>query len=341
MVDARSRGMPTDYEFTTCPACGGGEDDEVASRDEIAREMEALWEFHLRRLQPGTPRRFLTDRIVFSQDPPLRLGRCRACGTLFRNPVERGRDLLELYAEEELDQSVLRGLFEAQRATYRVQARRLAHFAGRSGVALEVGSYVGAFQAAAREAGWEVKGVDLNENAVRFARDGGFSVVRGQLRDAPERGPYDAVTIWNCFDQLPDPRAVVREVRRRLRPGGVLAVRVPSGEFYQRMRGARRPFAGAARAALAHNNLLGFPYRTGYTAGSLVGLMLSEGLEPAVLLGDTLVPIADRWTRRWARWEERGVKRLLRIVRGGAAAPWLELYARRPADGVGGRGSAP
>ena len=325
--------MEIGYEIVSCPACGSRDDEEVVARDEIAREMEQLWEFHLRRLRPGTPRRFLTDRIVFSQDPPLRLGGCRVCGTLYRNPVERGRDLLELYAEEPLDEAVMRGLFAAQRVTYRVQARRLAQAAGGRGVALEVGSYVGAFQAAAREVGWEVEGVDLNASAVEFARAGGFRVVRGQITDAPEGRGFDAVTIWNCFDQLPDPRAAVRSAKARLRPGGVLAVRVPSGGFYRRMRAARGPLAPLARAALVHNNLLGFPYRTGYTAASLVGLLASEGLEPSVLIGDTLVPIADRWTRPWARWEERAVKRMLRLLQGGGAAPWLELYARLPAPG--------
>lgn len=328
--------MEIDYEMASCPACGSNDDEEVVAREEIAREMEELWEFHLRRLRPGTPRRFLTDRIVFSQDPPLRLGACRACGTLYRNPVERGRELLELYAEEPLDEAVMRGLLAAQRVTYRVQARRLAQAAGRRGVALEVGSYVGAFQAAAREVGWEVEGVDLNGAAVAFARAGGFRVDRGQIRDAPEGRAYDAVTIWNCFDQLPDARAAVRSARQRLRPGGVLAVRVPNGGFYRRFRGVRGPLAPLARAALAHNNLLGFPYRTGYTASSLIGLLASEGLQPSVLIGDTLVPIADRWTRPWARLEERAVKRVLRLMQVGGAAPWLELYARLPAEDANG-----
>lgn len=327
-LDALSRRMQTSYEMALCPVCGGSDDEEIASREEIAREMEALWEFHLRRLRPGTPRRFLTDRIVFSQDLPLRLGRCRRCGTLYRNPVERGRELLELYAEEPLEEPVMRGLFTAQRETYRVQARRLAQCAGGHGLALEVGSYVGAFQAAGREVGWEVDGIDLNADAVRFARAHGFSVARGQLADAPAEARYDAVTIWNCFDQLPDPRGAVRAARRRLKSAGVLAVRVPNGDFYRRLRGARGAAAPLARAGLVHNNLLGFPYRTGFTAGSLAALLVSEGFNPAVLLGDTLVPIADRWTRPWAAWEERLVKRALRVLRRGADAPWLELYAR-------------
>lgn len=323
--------MEPAYELSFCPVCHARDDEEVASREAIVREMEDLWTFHIRRLRSDTPQRFLLDRLVFSQDPPLRLGRCRQCGTLFRNPRERGRDLVELYAEERVDPTVLRGLFDAQKQSYQAQARRLTGVVGRAGRALEVGSYVGGFQAAARELGWSVEGVDVNPAAAAFARSAGFCVHEGEIAAAPMEAPYDAVAIWNCFDQLSDPLGVVRAARERLRPGGVFAVRVPNGAFYLHFRrGLEGPGAPFARAALAHNNLLGFPYRTGYTPSSLAVLLRACGFEPMRVIGDTLVPIGDRWTRGWARMEERAVKRLLSITARGNAAPWLEVFARAP-----------
>lgn len=327
----RAGRMEMPYRLADCPACGGSAEEEIASRAEIVVEMEALWEFHLRRLRPGVPRRFLTDRVVFSQHPPLRVARCTACGTLFRNPVEEGRDLMELYAEEELDEAVMRGMHEAQRMTYRAQARRLTRIAGAPGVALEVGSYVGGFQAAGAEAGWSVEGVDLNAGAVDFARAEGRRVYHGQIRDVEEESRFDAVVIWNCFDQLPDPRPTVARARERLRPGGILALRVPSGEFYARLRPQlSAPGAPIVRTALALNNLLGFPYRNGFTADSLLRMLRSEGMEPTAIVGDSLPLLSDRWTRPWARWEERITKGAMRGLLKGRSAPWLEVYARKP-----------
>lgn len=321
--------MNLPYEVASCPVCGSRDEEEVASREEIEREMAELWEFHLRRLRSGTPQRYLTDRVVFSQHPPLRLARCRGCGTLFRNPRERGRELVSLYADEELDAEVLRGLFAAQLQSYRTQARRLSRAAGTVGTALEVGSYVGGFQAAAREIGWEVEGVDVNGSAAAFARSAGFRVHEGEIDAVPEGRTFDAVTIWNCFDQLPRPRETLRAVKRLLRPGGMLVARIPNGGFYLSVRRALAgPLRGVARAMLAHNNLLGFPYRTGYTGSSLGVLLGAEGFELVQTVGDTLVPIADRWTHGWARWEERAVKRTLWLAAAGRRAPWLELYAR-------------
>ena len=81
---------------------------------------------------------------------------------------------------------------------------------------------------------------------------------------------------------------------------------------------------------LAHNNLLALPYRHAFTRDSLEWLLDATGFRIERVTGDVLVPIADRWTRRWAAVEERAVKSLLRPLRGWRA-PWLEVYARREA----------
>jgi SAM-dependent methyltransferase len=321
--------MSTAYEISPCPVCDRPDAAELAGTEQIRAEMEALWSFHLRRLRTGTPTRFLTDRAVFSQGPPLRLARCGGCGTVYRNPRERRRELVETYAGEEVDPAVLKSLFQAQRDTYRAQARRLTRYAGKAGSGLEVGSYVGGCLAAARERGWAFEGLDVNEGANRFAGSMGFRIMLGSLEDATPARTYDAVAIWNCFEQLPEPRAAARAARALLPPGGTLAIRVPSGGFYAALRPLLAgPAAGAARMLLAHNNLLGFPYRHGFTPGSLSRLLGDAGFRTLAVVGDTLVTVADRWTRPWAAAEERIVKAALRAAARIAPAPWFELYAR-------------
>jgi 2-polyprenyl-3-methyl-5-hydroxy-6-metoxy-1,4-benzoquinol methylase len=147
---------------------------------------------------------------------------------------------------------------------------------------------------------------------------------------------FDAVAIWNCLDQLADPRHVVSRARALLAPRGIVAIRVPNGDAYARWRArAVTNGGGVARAVLAHNNLLTFPYRYGFTVRSLGRLLRDVGLEVVRVHGDTLVPIADRFTKPWAGAEERLVKGALRLARGlhltpASASPWIEVYARAP-----------
>jgi SAM-dependent methyltransferase len=325
----------TAYELASCPVCGSVESTELADAEGIRAEVEALWEFHTARLAPDTPPERLVDRVTFSQHPPLRVVRCDRCGLVYRNPRERAFELTRVYRDEELDQNALDALFRTQRRAYAAQVDRLTSVMGRAGHGLEVGSYVGAFLAAANARGWRFEGVDVNERAVEHARGRGLEASVGDLASIPDGRRYDAIAIWNCFDQLPDPRATARAARRRLGDRGILALRVPNGAFYATVRRALHTPAGpVARALLAHNNLLSFPYRHGFTPGSLALLLEKSGFEVDRVHGDALVPIADRWTTGWAVVEERALKTLLRTLlntlgRGHAdGAPWFELYAR-------------
>ncbi len=314
------------YELARCVVCGHTDADVVAERDDLREEVEWLWEYHERRLRPETPPEHLMDRVAFSQQPPLRLVRCRECGLVYRNPIERERELAEIYAGEAPAPDVLRSLHDTQLPAMRTQARMLRDVLGRGGSGLEVGSYVGGFLAAARECDLQFEGVDINADVNAFTRSLGFLVHEGDLASVPRERRFDAVAIWNTFDQLADPRGTVNVAHELLSPGGVLVVRVPNGAYYAERRSDR-----SAWPLLAQNNLLTFPYRWGFTAGSLERLLEARGFEVVSERGDVLVPIADEWTQPWAADEERSIKH---AMRGDARAstndaPWLEVYARR------------
>jgi SAM-dependent methyltransferase len=319
----------TTYELTRCPVCDSPDATEIADRESIRAEVERLWAFHGARLRAGVPPRFLLDRVAFSQDPPIRLAACAVCTHLYRNPLEREESLAAAYDDAAPEDAVLEGLFETQRAAYAAQARRLTRVAGKAGRGLEVGSYVGGFLAAARERGWAFEGVDVSARASAFAARRGLTVTYGTIETVRASRPFDAVAIWNTFEQLPHSRQAVAAARRLLSPGGILVVRIPNGAFYAHWR--RRlagPWRGVAERLLAHNNLLSFPYRQGFTRRSLTRLLREGGFEVARTVGDTLVPIADEWTTRGGAIEERMVKRAERLVQHGWRAPWVEVYAR-------------
>jgi SAM-dependent methyltransferase len=326
------------YELARCLVCGRAAGRELADNDSMRAELEALWAFQTRRLRAEVPAKHLTDRLAFSQHPPLRLVQCDGCGLVYRNPVERARELRATYGGEAPATEVLASLYETQRDAYRAQARRLTREAGgHVGNGLEVGSYVGGFLAAARELGWHFEGVDVNEDATAYARSLGLRVSVGTVEalatDPALAQRFGAVAFWNCFDQLADPRGAAIAARKLLAPRGILALRVPNGEFYARLRPLLSTRAApAARLLLAHNNLLTFPYRYGFTPPSIARLLDQCGFRVQRIIGDVLVPIADRWTRRWAMAEERLLKALLKpLTRANGRmrfAPWIEVYAR-------------
>ncbi|HEY6220200.1 MAG TPA: class I SAM-dependent methyltransferase [Gemmatimonadaceae bacterium] len=295
----------------------------MAEPEDIRRDVEELWSFHQRRLRADIPAEHLRDRIAFSQAPPFRLVACADCGLVYRNPTEREHEVVESYVGDVPPADRLRELHAAQFPSYREQAARLAALLPQGATVLEVGSYVGAFLAAARDAGLRAVGVDVNPTINQFTRSLGFQVHDGELADAPPDS-VDAVVIWNAFDQMVDPRGTLTAARSRLKPDGHLALRVPNGSFYRRWSRRR-----AGRWLLAHNNLLGFPYRWGFNPRAMTSLCETLGFRVSRTVGDVLVPTSDRWTRAWAKGEERAAKAALRLAWRGRvdAAPWFETYA--------------
>lgn len=320
---------PIAYTLTRCVVCHSADARVVAGRDEFSAELELLWEFHTRRLAAGVPVERLRDRVAFSQDPPWRLVRCTSCGLLYRNPVEAPRALRTAYADDAVDVRVLRELHDAQVPVARSQLERLLERGATGGAGLEVGSYAGAFLSATQHSPWRFEGLDVNARVNDFVRSLGHTVHDGDLETfAPDR-LFDAVAIWNTFDQLPDPRSALLAVKRLLRPGGVLALRVPNGECYADWRSHLFSSSQFQRElsvrVLAHNNLLSFPYRFGFTPESLSRLVADAGCETVHVHRDSLVPVTDQWTKRWASLEARAVRRWSRRW-----SPWFELYARTP-----------
>lgn len=306
--------------------CRSSEHRVLADRDTIRRELEALWQFHLKRLRTGAPIAQLFDRAIFSQDPPLQVVQCDRCGLVFRNPRERADEILEKYEEEAPGEEALASLFDEQLAFYRPRAARLTGVAGRVGSVLEVGSYVGGFLRAAAEAGWRASGIDVNAHASAFARAHGCAVQEAALHEFETHERYRAVVLWNCFDQLPEPHAALAKVSSLLDADGIIGIRVPNGAFYAYLHGRK---TGVTRGMLAWNNLASFPYRHGFTLQSLELLLAEHGFTLLDRRGDTLVSIASAYTHTWARWEERFLKSAMRALLPVRLAPWLEIYARR------------
>ncbi len=109
---------------------------------------------------------------------------------------------------------------------------------------LDVGAGPGFLVAAARDRGWEAAGVDLNAWAAAYARDElGADVRHGSLADAGlSDGELDAVSMLDLVEHVGDPRSLLAEAARVLRPGGALAILTPdAGSPVSRALGARWP----------------------------------------------------------------------------------------------------
>lgn len=93
---------------------------------------------------------------------------------------------------------------------------------------LDIGFGAGTSLKAASCEGWNTMGVEISKPAIEHAKNLGFSVFHGELREAhyPD-GYFDVVIASEVLEHLPQPRELIQEVSRILRPGGVFWATTP------------------------------------------------------------------------------------------------------------------
>lgn len=94
---------------------------------------------------------------------------------------------------------------------------------------LEIGAAAGGFLTWCRKDGWDTYGVELSGPSSQFAREQqGLNVFTGTILDAkyPDNF-FDVVVAWQTLEHVPNPREVVTEVFRILRPEGFFVLSVP------------------------------------------------------------------------------------------------------------------
>jgi 2-polyprenyl-3-methyl-5-hydroxy-6-metoxy-1,4-benzoquinol methylase len=308
----------------------------------VQREIRLRREFVQERLGRKAARGELKDLVDFMHGFPAPLERCARCGLLMRN--EHDMREAHSYQEDPNDRDLMSHLFPRYLQAFRQKEATYCHLLSPNSDVLEIGSHLGAFLQTAAEWNWNPVALDVGEDTADFARHQGFRVLGNVVEEAPlKRGSLDAVLVWNCFEQLPDPGTMLRACHDLLKRNGLLVIRVPNALFYQVL---SSELCGAgedcfAIQALAYNNLLGFPYLFGYTSAALNRLLAAHAFEPVLTANSELLtmPFPDH-TRRIAS-EQLAISREVASWSAGTTlpsglltGPWVELVYRKVPEPV-------
>lgn len=186
-----------------------------------------------------------TEWETLEQVGETRVVRCR-CGLVFVTP-QPSRSVIEgAYGAEYYASWEGQGRCRARIWWERVQ--RVERLRVPPGRLLDVGCGTGDFLRVARARGWQGSGTELSPYAVRAAAADGLEVVGGELWEAGlPPATFDVVTCWHVIEHVGDPRRLVREICRVLKPGGWLVLATPNVDdrifraAYHLARGRRPP----------------------------------------------------------------------------------------------------
>jgi len=159
--------------------------------------------------------------------------RCPDCNVIFLWPIPG--NLGQYYSGDYYRVPASLEEFEAIAAPQRYKIEILRNFAS-GGRLLEIGPAYGSFAYHAKQAGFEVDAIEMNEACCRFMNDvlGVHAIhstdLEAALRDS---GPYNVIALWHAIEHLPDPWSTLRLIVQRLAPEGLLVVATPNPDAFQ------------------------------------------------------------------------------------------------------------
>lgn len=184
----------------SCPRCGSDEANSVAREFGITiSRCRACGLTYTRTPLPDSQSHYQTDRALF----------LRKYGGVFAGTEPHPRD--HNY-DEHLD--ILEGA---------TSGRDL----------LDIGSHAGFFLRRAVARGWNVVGVEPSSVTSALAREHfGLDVHTGTLDEATlSEQTFDVATMTDVFEHVGEPGPMLAEIRRLLRPRGVLFIKVPNVRY--------------------------------------------------------------------------------------------------------------
>jgi SAM-dependent methyltransferase len=103
----------------------------------------------------------------------------------------------------------------------------------KTGTILDIGSGSGHFAAIMKDAGWQVKGIELNEKArnssvLKF----GLDVINPKDISTLKSASFDCITLWHVLEHFHEPYEYFAEIMRLLKPGGICVTALPNCNSY-------------------------------------------------------------------------------------------------------------
>jgi 2-polyprenyl-3-methyl-5-hydroxy-6-metoxy-1,4-benzoquinol methylase len=167
-----------------------------------------------------------TAQVNIGEKNGFRLPLCQNCKTLYVARLPTGADA------QDYDSYYQPSRFTAPAFIHARLDEIVADFSGYRKVnrLLDVGCGGGALLQAAARGGWDAEGLEVSKPAAEHVESLGFKVFSGLLSEAgyPD-GYFDVVTASEVIEHVPDPQAVVAEIVRILRPGGLFWATTPHG----------------------------------------------------------------------------------------------------------------
>jgi 2-polyprenyl-3-methyl-5-hydroxy-6-metoxy-1,4-benzoquinol methylase len=202
-----------------------------------------------------------TDSRLFLVKDGFNYRKCESCGLVYQNPRPVFSDLrkrysddyyqYELHNQDNFFNLIKLGLEDVHFDSFNHNGKGSRRF-------LDIGCATGLLLNYVREKGWLTKGVEVCKPSVEYARKRfGLNIFLGTLEEAVfPSDSFDVVHFSHVIEHVPEPKKMLLEIRRILKPDGHIIVTTPN------VAGSHALFAGGGWRSLIPDHIYLFSQRT-------------------------------------------------------------------------------
>jgi len=161
--------------------------------------------------------------------------KCCKCGLIYQNPRPATEEMDDHYNKNTLYPAVDKNKkiqILIKNYGLRKRARTITRIKDK-GVLLDIGCGDGSFLRYLNEhTMFDVMGTEINEQYVDLIKqEYGIAVKFGDLNQLNLPGDhFDVITMWDILEHVSNPKQMLEETKRVLKPDGILLLRVPNGD---------------------------------------------------------------------------------------------------------------
>lgn len=153
--------------------------------------------------------------------------KCKNCGLVYMNPQFKGVE--SLYTDS-VDKFYIH-TSPGRKSTFERDMKKINKLS-KKGRLLDIASSTGLFMDVAKKHGWDVEGVELSKWAVNLAKKKNLKVHNKKLEDIKfKNDTFDVITMFGIIEHVPDPKSMLKEVRRILKKEGLVVITIPEVSF--------------------------------------------------------------------------------------------------------------